>query len=203
MKRFYMAATIAIFLASCGTTARVENSWHDPAAQVDMSKLNKVLVLALFKNETNRRYAENQLVQLIDGKGVASYNFFTKELRKENEAVIKQKLIDAGFDGVVIMRLADVDKDIKYSPGTITYPAYYGRFWPYFWTSWGAYSNPGYFSTTKTFTIETNVYSFVKDKLIWSSLTSSVDPQNAEKLMDAVSKEVYRKMKKEGFVVSK
>jgi len=198
MKSFIISVAATVLVASCGTTAHMENSWHDPKVTVDMSKLNKVLIVALLRNETNRRAAELQMANMLKGKGVPSYNYITPRLLFEED--IQKKLKKDGFDGAIVMRLADVDKDITYTAGA--YPAYYTRFGPYFSTAWGYYSRPGYFETTKTFTIETNVYSFKADKLVWSGLTSSVDPQSVEKLMKAVGNEVYGRMKKEGFIAT-
>ncbi|HEX2628595.1 MAG TPA: hypothetical protein VHM26_06285 [Chitinophagaceae bacterium] len=202
MKRILFPALTLLILVGCGTTANIENSWHDPEAQVDMNKLNKVLVVALVKNETHRRAAETRFALLLKGKGVASYQYFSGDFDIDDEETIKTKLKKEGFDGAVIMRLADVEKDIKYTPGAAAYPAYYNRFWPYFSNSWGYYNQAGHFETTKKFTIETNVYSLRKDKLIWSGLTSTSDPASAEKLMKAVAKEVHARMKKDGFIIA-
>lgn len=199
MKRILVIIIVSLFVASCGTTAHVRSSWKEPGVSIDMSQLNKVLVLGLFANETNRRAAESQLASMFPQKAIPAHHYFTADFfRKEKEGEIKQILKREGFDGVIVMRLADYDKDITYIPGSNSYPHYYGRFWPYVWT---ASTQPGHYETTRTFTIETNVYSFRKDKLIWSSLTSSADPKNANKLIDAVGKEVYKKMKQEGFIV--
>jgi hypothetical protein len=203
MKQVIRLIIVVVLFASCDTTAHIEKSWRDPEVSVDMSKLNKVLVVALLKDETNRHATEDQLVSMLKGKGVASYNYLTKDIGEEKEEAIKQKVKEEGFDGAIIMCLADVDKDVKYVPGTYsTYPPYYGRFWRYYWNSWNNYYQPGHYETTKKFTVETNVYSLSRDKLIWTGLTSSVDPQNTEKLMHAVAQEVYKKMKKEGFIVN-
>lgn len=203
MKKIIYLAIGVILFTSCGSTTHIEKSWRDPEVTVDMSKLNKVLVVALLKNETNRRATEDQLVSMLKGKGIASYNYLTKEIREESENDIKQKLKDQGFDGAIIMRLADVDKDVRYVPGTSNnFPPYYGRFWQYYWNTRRNFYQPGYYESTKTFTVETNVYSLIRDKLVWSGLTSSVNPQNAEKLMQGVAKEVYKKMNKERFILN-
>ncbi|MEO6315570.1 MAG: hypothetical protein ABIU63_16175 [Chitinophagaceae bacterium] len=194
---------IVIALSGCGTTAHIEKSWRDPEVTVDMSKLNKVLVVAMLKNEANRHVTEDKLVMLLNGKGVASYNYLTKDITQEKEDAMRQKLKEDGIDGIVIMRLADVDKDVKYVPGSFnTFPPYYGRFWGYYRRAGSNFYQQGYYETTKTFTVETNVYSLVRDKLVWSGLTNSVNPSNVEKLMDATAKTVYARMKKEGFVTN-
>src|SRR5260221_13813577 len=202
MKKILFQALTLFLFAGCSTTAHIEKSWRDPEVTVDMAKLNKVLVMALLKNENNRKAAEDQLVSMLNGKGVASYNYFAAAVPEEKENEIKQKLKEEGFDGAIVMCLADVDKDVKYVPGNYSsFPPYYGRFWGYYQNSWNHYYQPGYYETTKKFTVETNVYSLVRDKLVWSGLTSSVDPQNSEKLMHAVAGAVYKPMKKERSIV--
>src|SRR6185295_12228659 len=124
MKRMVITVMAAAFITGCATTAKIENSWKDPEAAVDISKLNKVLVVALFNNETHRRAAESQLAGMLQNKGVASYTYFTGGLNRENEAVLKQQLKNDGFDGAVVLRAA-VDKEVNFVPGSA--PAYYGR----------------------------------------------------------------------------
>ena len=77
---------------------------------------------------------------------------------------------------------------------------YYGRFWGYYWNAWNAFYDPGYYRTTRTYTVETNVYSLKRDKLIWSGTTTSVDPSGLDKLMKASVNAVYKEMKKQGFI---
>ena len=203
MKKLIYLALVVVIINACGTTARVEKSWRDPDVSINMTHLNKVLVVALLKNEAVRRSTEDQLVAMLHGKGVASYNILTKDIKQENEQSIRNELQNQNFDGAIIMRLADVARDIRYVPGTYnTYPGYYGRFWPYYWNSWPYYYQPGYYETTKTFTVETNVYTFPNDKLIWSGITTSVDPKNVDKLMQASAKAVYKKMTEEGFITN-
>ena len=203
MKKAFYAVWAVLALTSCGTSARIEKSWRDPEVTVDFSKLNKVLVVALLKNDTYRHTVEDQLVSMLNGKGVASYNYLTKDIKEDQESKIQERVKNEGFDDVIIMKLADVNKEVNYVPGTYsTYPPYYGRFWRYYWSSWNSFYQPGYYETTKTYTVVTNVYSFTRDKLIWSGVTSSVNPENVDKLMNAVAKEVFKKMKEEGFVTN-
>jgi len=74
------------------------------------------------------------------------------------------------------------------------------RFWGYYWHAWNAFYDPGYYRTTKTYKVETNAYSTKRDQLIWSSLTTSANPVNVEKLMDDCANVVFKEMKKQGFI---
>lgn len=189
-----------IILIGCNST-KITNSWREPNKEVVLDKLEKVLVVALFKDETSRHKAEDEMVSYLAGKGVESYNYLNENFNKKNEEAIRQKIKADGFDGAVTMRLIDVEKEKIYTPGNIAlYPTYYRNFSGYFYRNWSYYSEPGYYSTTKIYKVETNVYSIKEDKIIWSALTETTDPGGVKKLTEEITKVVYKAMVKEGFI---
>lgn len=197
----YIFGMLAI--SSCSST-KITSTWREPNKEISLNKLNKVLVVALFQNETSRRKAEDQMVSYFYGKGVASYNYLDKNISTKNENAIREKIKDDGFDGAVTMRLLDVDKEDVYSRGNISmYPSYYRNFSGYYFRNWGYFSDPGYYSTTKTYTVETNVFSIKEDKIIWSGITKTTDPSGVTKMTDEIGKVVFNEMVKEGFISDK
>jgi hypothetical protein len=130
----------------------------------------------------------------LTGKGVVSYNYLDANFNKKNEDALRAKIKKDGFDGAVTMRLVDVDKEKIYNPGNREfYPGFYRNFSGYYYRSWSYYSTPGYYSTTKTYTIETNVYSIKEDKIIWSALTETTNPDGVKKMTEEVAKLVFKK----------
>ena len=202
MKKTILPAVLlfVIIAVSC-TSTKITSSWREPDKTVAVSALNKVLVVALFKDETSRHKAEDQMAGYLNGKGIVSYNYLKESFDKKNEDALREKIKADGFDGAVTMRLVDVDKEKIYTPGnTSLYPSHYRNFSGYYYRSFSYFSNPGYYSTTKTYTIETNVYSIKEDKIIWSALTKTSDPDGVQKMTEEVAKVVYKKMIKEGFI---
>ena len=205
MKNLILVTCIFGMLAisSCSST-KITSTWREPNKEISLNKLNKVLVVALFQNETSRRKAEDQMVSYFYGKGVASYNYLDKDISMKNENAIREKIKNDGFDGAVTMRLLDVDKEDVYSRGNISmYPSYYRNFSGYYFRNWGYFSDPGYYSTTKTYTVETNVFSIKEDKIIWSGITKTTDPSGVTKMTDEIGKAVFNEMVKEGFISDK
>ena len=191
---------ILIIHTSCVSTTII-SSWKEQNKQIEIGKLHKVLVVALFKDETNRRKAEDQMVIYLKGKGIVSYNYLDDNISAKNEEAIRDKIKTDGFDGAITMRLIDVDKEKTYTPGNITsYPSYYQTFGCYYYRNWNYYRTPGYYSTTKTYTIETNVFSIKEDKIIWTGITQTTNPEGVNKLTEEVTKVVYKKMVSEGFI---
>jgi len=190
---------IVIFTACSGT--KISNSWREPNKQVSLSKLNKVLVVAFFRTETARHQSEDQMVAYLNGRGVASYNYLDASFNKKDEAALREKIKKDEFDGAITMRLVDVDKERVIMEGDAYAPAPYNRnFGGYYSRYMPFYSMPDYYVNTKTYTVETNVYSIKDDKIIWASITKTTDPVGVDKMMKEIVSVVYKRMVKEGFI---
>jgi len=204
MKKFFQfifsLLSFQFMLTACGPSTKIVNSWRDPDVVVHTNELHKFVVAALLKNESVRRATEDKMASFNPGKAIPSYQIFGTTAIKENDEYYMNKLKQEGYDGIVILRLTKVDKDSRYVPGT--YPAYYGSWRGYYGAAWGGYYDPGYYTTDKTFYVEVNVYSLPRDKLVWSGVTSTINPSSGDELFTSVINTVQQKMKEEGFLVT-
>lgn len=202
MKRIYylLFALLLGTLNACNST-KITSSWRDPDIQLQAGDWKKVLVVALLRNETNRRRAEDEMVTYLHGKGITSYSYLDENINPKDEEVLRSKIKRDGFDAAITMRLIDVDKERVYTPGEhYLYPVYYGNFSHYYYRSWAYYSTPGYYTMTKKFIVEVIIYSIADDKIIWSGITETYNPEGVEKLTDEIACTVRKKMRKEGFI---
>ncbi|GAO42210.1 hypothetical protein [Flavihumibacter petaseus] len=201
MKKLLSILLVTVMIAGCSPSTQIEKSWRDPNTTISNNSYSKVLCVALLRNEATRRIVEDDLVKKLNGKGIASYLYYQeKEVTESKAADLKTKLVGDGFDGAIVMRLINVDKETNYVPGTSVYPTYYGGFGGYYYNSWYNYSNPGYYTTDKIYNVETNVYSLKQDKLIWTGVTSTVNPTKADKMYNDIADVILSKMKSEGFL---
>lgn len=203
MKNVVMVAFLALFISGCANLASIQKSWKDENAVIDAQELNKVLVVSLLKSDVNRKDSEDKLAALLKGKGVTSYNYLPASVKESDEEKVKQMIAKDGFDGAIIMRLLDVDKDVQYVPGNIsTFPFWYRTYGGYYVRSWQTFQNEGYYSNTKTYSIETNIYSVKKDKIIYSALSTYTNPSTVGKAIEGAANAVFKEMKKQGFLVN-
>jgi hypothetical protein len=204
MNKIIFAFMAISFLVSC-TSTEIVSSWKDPETTISANQIDKILFIALVKNESYRRVIEDKMVALSKGKGLASYAFVTgSSLTKTDKAGITQRLKADGTDLIVIMRLLDVTEETRYVPssamngyGGMRYGGYWGGY------SYAApmYYTPGYYTKDKNFLVETNVYSVEQDKLLWSGTTSSMNPSKIDTTTAEIADDVIEKMKKEGFLL--
>ncbi len=174
---------------ACSPATKLEKTWADPTFNAKTIKpFTKVLVVAPGKDAISQRVAEDKIVkQLKQGVGVASYTYLKPT--DTDQKLVEAQLIKDGFDGVIMMRLKDVEKSTSYTPGT-SYGGWYG---------YRNYS-PGYYSEDKTFQVETNFYSLPDAKLLWSGTTSTLNPTSLDNTMDQIISTIKYELQQKGFL---
>jgi hypothetical protein len=191
---------LTILFTSCSTT-KIVSSWRQPNKHVHMDEFKKILVIALIENQTNRHKAEHQIVKYLDGKGLVSHEYLDDKFNRKNETEIMNKIREDGFDGIVLMRLIDIDKEKFYVPSqTIYYPDSYQNFGGFYKVHHYRYNTSGYYITTKTYILETVVFSLKDNNIIWTGITETFQPEGIKKMTNEISKVVYKKMVAEKFI---
>ncbi|HKH60557.1 MAG TPA: hypothetical protein VKA49_06985, partial [Flavitalea sp.] len=99
---------------------------------------------------------------------------------------------------ILLMRLADIEKETSYVPGTTS--GYYGGYGRYYGYGAGYYSTPGYYQTDKNYFIETTIYSINPDKMLWTGVTKTVNPSKVNKTVNEIADVLISKMKEDGFL---
>jgi hypothetical protein len=197
MKKLTCVLALLTALVACGPSTVIEKSWSNPGTTVDLSVMQKVLVVAFMKDETTRRVVEEACAKRLGAIGVPSYSILDKGDKDED---IKAKMIAGGFNGAVVLRLLAVDKETSYVPGTGMYPTYYGGFYPYYRYGMGSFYQPGYYTQDKVYNVETNVYSLKDEKLLWTAVTNTTNPGKTENMINEIADVLGKKMRAEGFL---
>lgn len=153
----------------------------------------------MVKDETSRRVIEDQLSKRLGNGAVSSYTIVSSEMLKgASEDALRQKVTEGNFTHILLMRLADIEKETSYVPGTTT--SFYGGYGRYYGYGAGMYSTPGYYTTDKNYFVETTVYTVNPDKLVWTGTTKTVNPSKLDKAVNEIADAISEKMKKDGFL---
>lgn len=183
---------LGLVVASCGSTSStsIEQSWRAPEAQP--GELQNVVALYVAEDGATRRSAEDQLARQLTASGVRAVPAYTildgEDVHDRSRALAK--LRDAGFDGVVTMRIASKDEQLEYMPDT--FDAYWDMAWP------GVYGDE--VVPEEVVRIETNAYSLTQGKLLWSATSKSVDPGSVPGMIGEVSRMVASELTKQGLI---
>jgi hypothetical protein len=185
------------FLTACSPTTKLAEDW---AAPQKSDPFEKVVAIAMSRDNIIRRIAENEFVNTLPKhakttEGLTSYSIISDAERDDVEKV-RMRLEEARADGVVVFRLVDANTQIYANqPG-----GYYTSFWGYY--SWAApvVFSPGYMMSEEVIRIEALAYDVETAELIWTTITESTDPKSSQKVIDDVVRLVIRRMKGLGLV---
>jgi hypothetical protein len=179
---------------------QLKSSWRniDPAA----TPVSKVVVIGFTRDVASRRSMEDALTAEIrknGGTADPSYTLVPGQLPEE-AAEIKAKVVAAGFDGAVVVRVAGVTQDQSWDPGFVpVMPGYYSSPWSY-WGHWYPYAwAPGYLQTETTVRVEIVAYA-VSGVMIWSGLSESTNPGSVRRVIQQVAVSVGAELKKRNVV---
>jgi len=199
MKNLIVSLLVISTITSCSPSTKIEKSWVEPGATIAQDPQNKVMVIALVKDETSRRVIEDELVKRFKTPAVASYRFLTTEMIKAaSDEALNNMITKEKFTHVLLMRLADIEKETSYVPGTTT--GFYGGYGMYYGYGAAMYSTPGYYTTDKNYMIETTLYSVTPNKLLWTGTTKTVNPSKVNKAVNEIADVIVAKMKEDGFL---
>lgn len=189
-----------LLFSSCVTSYLKDSS----AVNNNKKSYEKVLVIAKTSDKTSRTTFENQVVQDLAANGVNATSSisiiktdsFAKELSDEEIEDLKEKLINDGFDGVIITNLIDKQQYTDIDQGNIstTYvPVRYGRFGRYYRTYPVSYWEQDEISSGIEYTLESCLYNLSnssENNLQWVGRFKVKDPKSLVKSIEKYSIEL-------------
>lgn len=187
-----------LFLLTACTGTHIVQSWRDPDVTVQQGSVKKMLVIALTHNEDTRHAVEDEMVKQFKGRAVASHAYLGALPTTMDVDPFVTRLKGDSIDAMMVMRLVKVDKEQTYVPGS--YPTYYEDPFGFYGYAVPLYSDPGYVRTDMTYQVESNFYSVERRKLVWSGISSTVDPPDIITTTDEIVVAIRKKMQEEGFL---
>lgn len=213
-----------ILIASTGcSSVKVLDAWKGD--NVNTIDNENILVIARTENQLARVSFEKEIARQIRAQGHNATESHIKfpghkpdhKLSEEEIEALKKEIQDAGFNGVFVSVLKDLQETTRvteeggYYTGGYTggpygsyYPGYYGGFYGYYgnamsYSTYGNYVPPTISTqTSKTYILETVAYNLTQpeDKQLVIVVTSKVDnPQNVSATAKEYAKAIAKALK--------
>ncbi len=202
------ALLLATVFSGCGPSQRITTSWINPEAKTK-GPYKSTFVMVLAQSQAASFDVEDRLAKTINSRGnkaIRSSDVFPPQLSL-SENFTREQLAEAikrtGCDAVFIVAVLDVLTVETYNPGTAYYPMNYGMYGSYY----GYYNHyypqvysPGYYSSDKTYYIESNFYDVASDQLLWSIQSEAYNPSSLESWFKKYSYQLINELKKEKLI---
>ena len=187
-------------LTACATTS-FTSSWKAPDAQpIGSFAGQKVVAVAMSKNQAVRRSAEDTLVSVLNAngsQGIPSYSILGDET---DEAKAKAAIEKSGAVAVVVMRPVAQEKEISSTPSMYVGPRYGGYWGGYYGYGWGGAWGGTEIRTDTIVIVETLVYSLKQNKLVWAGQSKTTNPSKVDAFVKEVAAGAGKEMKKAGLL---
>jgi hypothetical protein len=208
MKKLIIVLVVAAFAYSCETTNTIiTGSWKN-------SKQNKsyhsILVAAITNHAVAKSTIEEELSAAFNANGmraVKSIDEFppTITASDSNRQTLMNKLTTSGTDAILTVSLLRKETDSRYVPGSFAYDpysnfGYYRRFWGYYNYWYPQVYEPGYYTTERTYYMETNLYDAATEDLVWSAQSETYNPVDLPTFAQEFANLILDKMKKDGVI---
>jgi hypothetical protein len=194
----------------CGSSVQMTGQWVDKTA-FQPGKYSSMFIAVMSQNIGVKKAFEDNLASEAAAHGikaVKSSDFFKPNFTTENagnKEAILARVRELGLETIFTVALKDQKTDTRYVPGESYTPApYYGGYWGYYSYTYQTVYSPGYYTTDKTYYLESNLYDVATEKLLWSFQSETINPGKAEEvaqdytnmLLDALDKNgLLRKQK--------
>lgn len=212
MKAIIISALLGaiILLGACGTTVHMTGTWKAPEAP--SGGYHNMLVAAVTSNVGAQQVVEAKMAEALQKHGVVAgkgLDIFPPKFNPQSEAekeAAAQKIRSAGYNAILTVSVVNRESQTRYVPGTVSYApyptyGYYGRFWGYYGYMYGSVYSPGYYTTDKTYFLESNLYDLSQDgKLVWSGQSETYNPNSLESFAKSFAVQVSTALDNSGLL---
>jgi hypothetical protein len=174
------AALLAVAVTAGCASTRVTQAWSDPAA----GTVTRLVVACDTHDSGVRRACEDAGARRLGvARAVAAHRLLGPDGAGELDT-LKQRLRDAGYDGLLVLRLGGVGQ----RPRPVPYVSF-GRY--------GDWSSPRLDRTTRTTTepwafVTATLYALADDRVIGTGTAATFAPRSAEQVFDEASRALAR-----------
>jgi hypothetical protein len=196
---------ITLGLIACGSSTRLIESWHDET-YADGPKLETVLVLGVFQDDTQRRAFEARFVESVNASGkkaIAGYTLMPEESDYNDKEDIVAAVQKVNADSVLITSFKGETEQQRYVPPRVDYApsmSYGGYYGSYYGSAYRRVYQPGYTVVDSVVSLETRVYAVSPEKLVWAGNTKSINSASPEVITAELVKIVVDDMRKSGLI---
>lgn len=189
----WLAVAACVVLTAC-STPQLTSVWRSPDFSGPVPK--QILVIGISKSDSHRRIFEDSFARSLRDAGIAAATSYAllPESGPLSRADIRDAVTRTGSDAILVTRLLRVDQRISVSPGYMG-PGY-GGFYGWYGAAWA--SMPPQVDQYDVLVIESTLWDFKQEKVIWSGTSETIAEQDVGGLTTKLARVLIERMRKDG-----
>jgi hypothetical protein len=192
--KIILAAVVLTFVvSSCSSSSmRIMATWINPKdPPVSQPGKHKIFIFAMTQNYDAQLNLENDLASAAEAKGIKTVKsidafgpIVTLDQLPKTDVLLKA-IRDLGCDAIFTIALVDQEDKTHYVQGSSSgvYTPYggYGYYYSGYYAYTPSFYAPGYYTTSKTYFIESNLFNANTEKMLMSMQSKVVNPPDIVK----------------------
>jgi hypothetical protein len=195
LRSVFAAVVVCIAGFGCASTSVVD-TWRNP--NYSGGPARSVLVVGISKQPSVRQTFEDEFTKRLQEKGVKAVASYTviPEAGQVTADRLRTAVEESGLDGVIITRLAKVEKQRAVSP-EYGPPYRYGSYYGFYGDAWTGYYEPAPVYEYDVVVLQTTLFLLQQEKPVWSGTTETFAPQNIQKETAGFAEQVIKAMSRD------
>ncbi len=205
---FSLTLILLILLSAGCSSTRFTATWQPDDLSEPLDP-QRVFIQVHTSRLDAKQTAEKELVRMLvslDQKPTSSLDVLGPNYRVDTSQLetLTRDLLNDDFEAAIVVSVLDVNKSQRYVPGT-TYPSgFYGGYgWGHYYGYYGRVYEPGYYTTSTTIFLLTDIYDLKTRDLVWTGQTETLDPSNLNSFVREFSQVLRTKLKKDKVFASR
>jgi hypothetical protein len=212
LKSFTSLLLIYAIFSSCNSSMRVMATWVNKEKVQALPKVkHTIFIFVMTQNFEAKTALENDLANAAQAKGLKVYKsldvfgpLLTKESLPYKDAMLKT-IRDLGCDAIFTVAVVDQQSETRYVPGSETINAFtpyagYGYSYSGYYAYSVGYYTPGYYTTDKTYFIESNLFDAKTEELLVAMQSKVVNPPEIQKASKQYTAILVQELQNQGFL---
>lgn len=205
---FFFLVLLATLVYACSPSQKVTSYWVNKEA-IPKEPFKTIYIIAITQNENMKPAVENELADVLVSRGhkVALNSQIYPPSFSAVKQLTKEQLVETiaktGSEAVLTLAVLDTKTETSYNQGSSYAPMSYGynrSYYGYYNYYYPVVYSPGYYTTNKTFYIETNFYDVETDQLLWSIQSQAYNPDNFDRMFKEYTRTILMKLREEGLI---
>ena len=208
-----LALFLAISFCSCSSSSmRIMATWVNPKEKPNPQPgKHKIFIFVMTQNYDAQVNLENDLATAAAEKGILTVKsndafgpILTVDKLPKTEVLLKA-IRDLGCDGIFTVAVVDQTEQTHYvqggySSGVFVPYAGYGYTYSGYYAYTPAFYSPGYYTTDKTYFIESNLFNADSEQMLISMQSKVVNPPDIVKASKQYTKMLVTELQAHGFM---
>ena len=213
---------ILLLFAGCSPSTKLLGKWKREEFQA--KKFNKIAVVMMAPKMSTRAIVESAMAMHMHDEGLKAIGAFglfpqagkagvmEEHSLEEIKQIVREKVTKNEIDALLIISLLDEQKEERYIGGSsisvvapvydARYPFYNESYYGYYAYNQSTMVKPGYYETSSTYFVESNLYDVATEKLIWSAQTKTEDVTSIQKESEMFVRIIISNLLKDGVVLT-